>query len=156
MSNRFRFLTIFFSAITLSALIVQLLELRVNINVTKEGCRIVPGIYRRWVWLGIFEIGSAFLTGIWAFKEKEIESTFTYLMISFVCFAVSTVIFFLFTLPVNLTTSDWTQMRQGCDLVRQKWDYSHAINAALYLTGFGFLSGAVLLKNQKNNIEKSS
>ncbi|HUZ62009.1 MAG TPA: hypothetical protein VMU83_24755 [Hanamia sp.] len=148
MNNRFKFLTILFAFITLSALIVHLFELGVKINLSKEDYHSVQNIYREWAWLGVFEIGSILLTAILTFKERENKKIFPYLMISFVCFLVSIIFFFLFTFPVNGATSNWTQMPQGWDILRRKWEYSHAINATLYLTGFGFLIGAVLSKRQ--------
>ena len=51
MKNFIRFATLLFTAITLSALMAHLLELRVKINLSKEDYQTVQGIYSGWQWL---------------------------------------------------------------------------------------------------------
>ena len=48
MKNLIRFIAILFTAITLSALMAHLLEIRIKINLLKEDYQTVQGIYSGW------------------------------------------------------------------------------------------------------------
>ncbi len=146
MKNLIRFIAILFTAITLSALMAHLLELRVKINLSKEDYQIVQGIYSGWQWLGIFEIGAIILTIIWIIFDRKLKNIFPFLLTSLICFILSIFVFFIFTFPTNQETLNWTSLPNHWDELRKTWEYSHATRAILSLFGFSFLILA-LLKN---------
>ena len=147
MKNLIRFTALIFTAITLSALMAHLLELRVKILLSKENYQIVQGIYSGWQWLGIFEIGAIILTLIWTIFDRKL-TIFPFLLSALICFSLSIIIFFVFTFPTNQATLNWTNLLDNWDELRKTWEYSHAIRALLSLFGFSFLVLA-LLKNLK-------
>jgi hypothetical protein len=51
-------------------------------------------------------------------------------------------IFWVWTYPVNLATSQWTEMPENLDELRVRWEYSHAAGAVLQLVAMGSLSFA--------------
>jgi hypothetical protein len=148
MKNWLRFIAILFAVITLSALMAHLLELPGKINLSKEDYQTVQGIYRGWAWLGIFEFGAILLTFIWTIAERKRKEIFLLLLVALSCFIVSIIIFFIFTFPANNATVNWTQLPNDWELLRKRWEYSHAARALLNLGGFSCLLIA-LLKNNK-------
>jgi uncharacterized membrane protein len=147
MTNLIRFLTVLFSAITLSALMAHLLEFPVKINLSKEDYQTVQGIYSGWKWMAIFEIGAVVLLGIWLIFGNELKNVLPFLLLALVCFILSFVVFFVFTFPANQETLNWTSLPAHWDEIRHKWEYSHVSRALLSLSGFCFLIVA-LLKNR--------
>ena len=88
MKNLIKFITLIFTAITLSALMAHLLEMRVKINLSKENYQTVQGIYSGWQWLGIFEMGAIILTLIWAVFDRKSKNIFPFLLIALLCFVL--------------------------------------------------------------------
>lgn len=146
-----RFFTIFFTVISLSALMAHLFELRVKIKLSQDNYQIVQGIYSGWQWLGIFELGAILLTLIWAILDRKESKVFPYLVSALICFLLSIAIFFIFTFPTNQTTVNWTKLPANWDELRKVWEYSHAIRALLYLCGFNLLV-VTILKNESKEI----
>ena len=147
MKNFIRFTTMLFTAITLSALMAHLLELRVKINLSKEDYQNVQQIYSGWQWLGIFEIGVILLTLIWVIIDRKAPTIYPLLLSALVCFIVSIVIFFTYTFPANQATDNWTNLPGNWAELRKTWEYSHAIRAILSLAGFSVLVIALLNKD---------
>ncbi len=146
MKNLITFIAILFTAITLSALMAHLLELRVKINLSKENYQIVQGIYSGWQWLSIFELGAIVLTAIWTIFDRKLKNIFPLLLAALTCFIVSIGVFFIFTFPTNQETSNWTSLPYNWAELRKTWEYSHASRAILSLLGFSLLVMAL----QKN------
>ncbi len=142
--NIFRFITILFVTITLSALLTHLLELPGKIHLTKQDYQTVQQIYRGWSWLGIFEIGGLLLTLIWTIIERKRRPVFPFLLVALLLFSISLAIFFFYTFPANTSTSNWTQLPGEWEKLRSQWEYSHAVRALLNLAGFCLLVTGLL------------
>ncbi|HOY17613.1 MAG TPA: DUF1772 domain-containing protein [Haliscomenobacter sp.] len=149
MKNFIRFIAMLFTAITLSALMTHLLELRVKINLSKDSYQTVQAIYSGWQWLGIFEIGAILLTLIWVMIDRKASNIYPLLLSALVCFIISIVIFFTYTFPTNQATDNWTNLPGNWDELRKTWEYSHAIRAILSLAGFSIL--VISLLNKAND-----
>ncbi|MCG2641399.1 MULTISPECIES: hypothetical protein [Bradyrhizobium] len=54
------------------------------------------------------------------------------------------VIFWCFIYPMNALTRNWTEMPANLGLVRQQWEYAHAVSAALTLLALVLVLCAVL------------
>ena len=147
MKNFIKFTAVLFAAITLSALMAHLLELRVKIDLSKADYQTVQGIYSGWQWLGIFEIGTIALTIIWMILERKAKKRYQLLLSALFCFIVSIAIFFIFTFPTNEATGSWTALPTNWNDLRQTWEYSHAARACLSLVGFSLLVGTLLKKD---------
>ena len=146
MKNLLRFLTILFAVITLGALLAHLFELRGKMVLSKEDYQVVQGIYSGWAWLGIFDIGTIILVLMWTISERKNKTIFPYLLTTSIIFAVSLVIFFLFTFPANEATGNWTQLPQNWETLRNNWEYSHATRAVLNLIGFSLIIVGLIKK----------
>jgi hypothetical protein len=146
MKKLIRFIALLFTAITLSALMAHLLEMRIKMQLSKADYQTVQGIYSGWQWLGIFELGAILLTIIWAVFDRK-STVFPFLLSALICFALSIIIFFVFTFPTNQETLNWTSLPDNWAELRKIWEYSHAIRALLSLCGFSFLVLALLKKS---------
>lgn len=144
-----KFATVFSAVITLSALMAHLFELKAKIELPKEHYQIVQGIYRGWQWIGIFELATILLASVWTFLDRKSKTLLPYLVFALTCFVISTTIFFIFTLPTNQATINWTNLDSDWASLRETWEYSHAVRAVLHLTGFSFLI-LTLLKGERN------
>ena len=154
MKNLIRFITIVFATVTLSALLAHLMELPGKIYLSKENYQTVQQIYRGWAWLGILEIGAILLTLVWAIMERK-KPIFSFLLIAFLLFNSSLVIFFIYTFPANNITLNWTQLPVNWEKLRKQWEYSHAVRTFLNFAGFCLLIIA-LLKDRSNSRKKEN
>ncbi len=151
MKNVLRFTTILIVAITLSALMAHLLEIPNKLPLSKNDYLTVQGIYSGWSLLGIFEIGAIVLTAVWAFIERKRKHVLTYLILAFSTFVLSLVVFFLYTLPANQATLNWSELPDNWELQRKNWEYSHAVRAILNLFGFSCLIISLLIHNSQRS-----
>ena len=143
MKNAIRFIALLFTAITLSAVMAHLLELRVKLDLPKEQYQVVQGLYSGWQWLGIFELGAIVATVIWAVMARKAPA-FAFVVTALIGFVLSLVVFFGYTFPTNQATANWTSLPANWADLRKTWEYSHALRAVLSLLGFSFLVFALL------------
>jgi hypothetical protein len=52
-------------------------------------------------------------------------------LIAFVCIVATLAIFFTWTYPANVATSNWTRVPVHWAALRAQWEYSHAVNAVI-------------------------
>ena len=126
-------------AIAMAAGWAHLLELHAKLRLDREEYLIVQQIYRGWALLGIVILGALFSTIALAVRGRE-PLLRRYAAIAAGCIALSLVVFFAFTYPVNQITGNWTQVPPDWDQLRQRWEWSHAVNAMLYLTALAMLT----------------
>jgi hypothetical protein len=146
MKNIIGFSTLFFSIITLSALIAHLLALPAKMRLSAQDYLTVQGIYRGWAWLGVFELAAIVLVLIWTIQEYHHNRNFAFLFTAGSCLIVSIAIFFLFTFPANRATHNWLKLPLNWPDLRRQWEYSHAVRALLNLASVSLLL-TMLLKN---------
>ena len=67
-----------------------------------------------------------------------------YALASFLFIAAGLVIFFVWTLPTNQATSNWTVVPTNWNQLRIQWEYSHAANAVVTFAALVCVAIAVL------------
>ena len=67
-----------------------------------------------------------------------------YALASFLFIAAGLVIFFVWTLPTNQATSNWTVVPTNLNQLRIQWEYSHAANAVVTFAALVCVAIAVL------------
>lgn len=147
MKDLTRYLTMLFAIIPLSALLCNLFELPAKMNLSKENYQAIQGVSSGLYWLIVFEIAALIMIAILIMIEKKKKRTFKRLLVALICFVISLALFFIFTLPANITTNSWTVFPTGWETLRLQWEYSNAIRAIISFTGFSFIVLA-LLKNR--------
>ena len=147
MKNVIRFSAVLFSAVALSVLLGQLFEWPVKINMSKDEYKVAQVIYYDLTWVYFFEIIAFLLTITLLILERKKKRTFILLLVALIAFVISIAIFFIFTLPSEIATTQWSIFPDNWESLRDAWEYSNVWRAIINLTGFSFLVLA-LLKNR--------
>ncbi len=147
MKNLTRYLTMLFALIPLSVLLSNLFEMPAKINLSKDNYQLIQGFSSEFVWLILFEIAALVMTVILIVIEKKKKRTLKHLLIALICFVISIALFFIFILPTDLTTNNWSDFPIDWESLRAQWEYSNAIRALLSFAGFSFIVLA-FLKNR--------
>lgn len=144
--NTFRFLSILFTAVAMSAGFAHLFELSHKIGLSREDYLVVQQIYRGWALLGIAVIGALVSTLALSFLVREEPAAFYLTLAAALCIAFSLIVFFTFTYPANQQTMNWTRLPENWLELRRQWEYSHAAGAGFYFLAFVALTISLLLK----------
>jgi hypothetical protein len=139
-----RFLSVLFTAIVLGAGLAHLFELPNKINLTREKYLTVQQIYSGWALIGIALIGALILTAALAVAVRKDPKLFPLTLTAMLCLGGSLLIFFAFTYPANQQTNNWTFLPSNWQELRKQWEYSHAVNAVLYLIALSTLVWSLL------------
>lgn len=91
-------------------------------------------IYRGWAIFGLPLVAALIASAALAVLARSDARLFAAAVVATVCIAVTLVIFFSFTFPVNQATQNWTVVPDGWEALRARWEWSHAVNAMLMLT----------------------
>ena len=134
-----RFLAVLLTAVVLGAGLAHLFELPNKINLSREEYLTVQQIYRGWALLGVALIGASVLTLILTIAVRKRPAVFALTLTALLCLAGSLAIFFTFTYPTNQQTDNWTFLPANWQELRAQWEYSHAVNAILYLVALSSL-----------------
>lgn len=144
--NTFRFLSILFTAVAMSAGFAHLFELPHKIGLSREDYLVVQQIYRGWALLGIAVIGALVSTLVLSFLVREESAAFYLTLTAALCIALSLIVFFTFTYPANQQTMNWTRLPENWPELRRQWEYSHAAGAGFYFFAFVALTISLLPK----------
>jgi hypothetical protein len=79
-----------------------------------------------------------------AIMLRSDRAAFRFALPACIILAATLVIFFAFTQPANAATQNWTVAPAGWEILRTRWEYSHAVNAVLTFVSFCLVSLAVL------------
>lgn len=133
----------------------HLLEMPHKMELSMDDYKVVQTIYRGWSSLGIIQAGAVISTLILLFYVRQSTTVFRLTLIAFLCLALTLVIFFIYTYPVNVATDNWTRLPQNWTDLRRQWEYSHAASAVLELIAFVLLI-LVALNGFMNRVTGSS
>jgi hypothetical protein len=144
-----RFLAVLLTAVMLGAGLAHLFEMPHKINLSRDEYLTVQQIYRGWALLGIALIGALIITLILAIAFRKAPAIFPLTLTALLSLAGSLAIFFIFTYPANQQTANWTVMPANWQELRAQWEYSHAVNALLYLVALSALVWSLLAPQQR-------
>jgi hypothetical protein len=138
-----------FLAITLVALCLvpagaHLAELPGKIVLSAGEYMAVQKIYAGWsLWgIAIFAaLATTLIHTVLVWREPQVRWLS---LASFLALAATQVIFWLYTLPMNVLTRNWTVTPENLDLARRQWEYSHAVNAVITFAAFVLITLAAL------------
>jgi hypothetical protein len=126
-----RFLAIILTALALVPAGAHLFELPNKIGLPQEHYFIVQGIYRGWALFGFVLIPALVADLALAILQRHQPAPFWLALAAFLCMAATLAIFFTWTYPANVATSNWTAAPANWADLRTQWEYAHAINAVL-------------------------
>jgi hypothetical protein len=117
-----------------------------KIHMSREHYLVAQQIYRGWALLGIVEIAALVLSAALAWQYRGSGAPGRLALAAAACIALGLAIFFAFTFPANAATRNWTVLPQGWEILRARWEYSHAAGAVLDIVALVSLAVAALRK----------
>ncbi|WP_029620665.1 DUF1772 domain-containing protein [Pseudorhizobium marinum] len=107
-----------------------------KIGMSQADYFIAQGIYSGWSLLGVVWLLALIAnTALASVTRSQAWPTWTALAAA-VSLGLMFVIFFIWTLPSNQATADWTSIPSDWEALRRQWEYSHAANALCCLAAF--------------------
>jgi hypothetical protein len=139
------FLAIVLTGLTLVAPGAHLLELSNKIVLAESQYFTVQGIYRGW-WLVGLALPAAFVANLaLAIVVRHADRIAFWLAIAAAALiAANLIVFFIWTQPANAVTANWTLRPANWQILRQQWEYSHAVNAGIAFLAFCLVTVASL------------
>lgn len=140
-----RFASVMLTAIAMAGGFAHLLELPRKIEMSHEEYLIVQRIYRGWALLGVAVVGALLSSVLLALTVHDRPAEVYLTVAAAVCILISLIVFFAFTFPANRETANWTTLPENWQKLRRRWEYSHAVGAALYFLALSLLTLSLLV-----------
>jgi hypothetical protein len=129
--NVLRFASVMLTAVGMVAGFTHLFELPNKIGLSREDYLTVQQIYRGWALLGLVVTGALLSTTALAIQVRRTPAEFYLTAAAALCIALSLIVFFVFTFPVNRQTANWNVLPENWHKLRRRSEYSHAVGAGL-------------------------
>ena len=126
-----QFLTIMLTALALVPSGAHLAALPNKMAMAQAAYFVAQQIYAGWALFGIVLFGALLANLAHAIVLRKLGRSFGYALASFLLIAANLAIFFLWTLPTNQATNNWTIVPKNWNELRIQWEYSHAANAVV-------------------------
>jgi hypothetical protein len=143
-----QFLAIMFTALALVPGGAHLFALPNKIALAQDEYFIVQNIYRGWALFGFILFPALLLNLLLAWIQRNHTAPSLLAGLAALCLAATLVIFFLWTYPANVATSNWTSVPANWPSLRQQWEYSHAVTALCTFAGLCAVVLSVLIRQE--------
>jgi hypothetical protein len=123
------FVALLTTALALGAALAHALELPNKIGLPANEYFIVQKAYRGWnrlAFLLLIELLSMTAVAALYWREPQIKWA---VLAAIACPGLAQIIFWLFTYPANVATSNWTVIPDNWRVLRRNWEYSHLAGA---------------------------
>jgi hypothetical protein len=139
-----------FLAIVLTALALipggaHVFELANKMRLDQRDYFVAQSLYRGWQLVGFLAVG-ALAADIWAAVLHE-GAAATWFTIAAGLIVATLIVFLVWTFPVNKATKMWTSQPANWRKLRTRWEYSHAVNAAITFLALSSTAVALLVAN---------
>lgn len=122
----------------------HLLEFTNKMKLDRDAYMTVQQIYQGWDLMGVVLIAALIVSTVLTFLSRQQRTPFWLALIASVLLLASLAVFFIWTFPTNTATNNWTIAPKNWMALRQQWEYSHAIGAALVFAALACISGSCL------------
>jgi hypothetical protein len=137
MARRFIwFCALFFTGVAMVPAAAHLSELPNKIELRRDDYLTVQQIYRGWAMFGIAVVAALASTIALAWSLRARRAPFRLALGAALCIVATQIVFWSFTQPANIATSNWTHLPPNWPDARLHWEYSHAASALLNLAAF--------------------
>lgn len=133
-----------FGLIPLSVLLCNLIEASDILDLPKDSFLALEHFTIGLNWLIVFEIAALLLTILLIVVERKKKRSSTHLLVASVFYFINILLFFIFILPVNISTEGWTVLPAEWYDQRLHLEYANAIRAVFSLAGFSLIILALL------------
>ena len=138
-----RVLTIASVALYLVPIGAHLFELPGKMAMSPTDYMVMQTIYTGWALFGIVIFAAMLLTLLHAIMRRSERVALLLSLAAFVCLVATQVIFWMFTYPMNVASSNWTVTPDHFETARRQWEYSHAASAVLTFLALVAITAAV-------------
>ncbi|HET7275182.1 MAG TPA: hypothetical protein VFI91_08360 [Longimicrobiaceae bacterium] len=129
----------------------HLMELPNKMALGREDYLTVQQIYRGWALLGFVIFGALIAIVAIAVLRRGEGAPFYFAVVAAACIVISLLVFFSMTFPTNQVTQNWTVLPGNWEILRRKWEYSHATGAILYLIAMASLTLSIITGERRRN-----
>jgi hypothetical protein len=126
-----QFLAIIFTALALVPAGAHFFEMPNKIGLDQAQYFTVQTIYRGWALFGLVLFGALLANLVLTLMLRRQRTPFWFALAGFAGIAATLVIFFIWTYPANVATSNWTTMPANWEALRIQWECAHAVNAVI-------------------------
>jgi hypothetical protein len=130
--NLLRLLAFVLAGVVLIRPMIGLVALPSVINLTQDDYAALQYANHSWAWLEFIRLASFFSIVGLLFFEREHNRVFWPIQGAFITQLLIIMLYFAFTLPINVTTSNWTFFPDSnWGWLRIEWEYANAISAVI-------------------------
>jgi len=140
-----RVLTIASVALYLVPTGAHLFELTGKMAMSPANYTAVQTIYTGWALFGIVIFAAVLLTLLHAVLRRRERVVLLLSVAAFLCLVATQVVFWMFTFPMNVASSNWTVTPDHFETARRQWEYSHAASAVLTFLALIAITSAVAI-----------
>jgi len=140
-----QFLAVILTALALVPVGAHLMALPNKISLAQEQYFISQSIYRGWSISGAVLVGSLAANLALAVLQRGISMAFVMALLGALLMAATLAIFFVWTFPANVATTNWTTEPANWDMLRWQWEWSYAVNAVVTFAALCSVTESVVL-----------
>jgi hypothetical protein len=123
----------------------HLFELPGKMAMSPTNYMVMQTIYSGWALFGIVIFAAMLLTLLHAILRRRERTVLLLSAAAFLCLVATQVIFWVFTYPMNVASSNWTVTLDHFETARRQWEYSHAASAVLTFLALVAITAAVAI-----------
>jgi hypothetical protein len=143
-----QFLAVIFTALALVPGGAHLFSLPNKIGLAQDNYFVIQNIYRGWALFGFVLFPALLLNLLLAWIERARAAASLLAFAAALGIAATLAIFFAWTYPANVATTNWTSAPANWQVLRWQWDYSHAVNAVITFAALCAVTLSILLKRE--------
>jgi hypothetical protein len=129
------------TAIALGGALAHLFELPNKIQLSRDDYFVVQSIYSGWDRLAfVLAVQLIAIVAVIVLSRND-RDVRVFGWIALICLVAAQVLFWMFTYPANVATDNWTMIPANWQVLRLRWEYSHAAGAVFQ---FGSMISLVL------------
>ena len=140
------FVALMSTALALGGPLAHLLEFSNKIELPRDQYFVVQAIYAGWNRLAyLLAIQFVSIIAVLLLARNE-PLVFWSTAVSLLGLIMAQAVFWAFTYPANVATSNWTIIPENWEILRRQWEYSHAMGALFQIQSMGALCVAALAR----------
>jgi hypothetical protein len=144
------FIALLATAMALGAALAHAFELLNKINLGQSEYFIMQKAYRGWNQLAfvlLIELLSQLAVAVFARREPYVFAGACIAILSLLC---AQGVFWVFTYPANVATTNWTVAPANWSWLRDRWEYSHLAGAGFQLIAMSALACAAVARSRSS------
>jgi hypothetical protein len=141
-------LAILFTALALVPSGAHFFELPAKIGMSQERYFTVQQIYLGWQWFGVVLLGALVSDFALVGMLRGHRVAFWLAVVAASAISATLAVFFIWVLPANVATSNWSTAPANWQELRVHWEYGHAVDAVITFAGLASLTLSLVLSRR--------